>query len=128
MPSITRATWVWSPSSLEIGSLKSAFQRLPLGQHLLLEGLHLAEELLQASIRPAHAWDRQTAQVSQQPAAQKLLEHNDFGVMLARVYLNNMAKHIHGLVPSPFDEESQKSLEVFVDSQTKDKEYEPIFE
>ena len=52
-----------------------------------------SDEFLRASLRSAHAWVRQTAQVSQRPAVQKLLEHNEFGVMLAGVYLDNMAKH-----------------------------------
>ena len=52
-----------------------------------------SDEFLRASLRSAHAWVRQTAQVSQRPAVQKLQEHNDFGVMLAGVYLDNMAKH-----------------------------------
>ena len=52
-----------------------------------------SDEFLRASLRSAHAWVRQTAQVSQRPAVQKLLEQNEFGVMLAGVYLDNMAKH-----------------------------------
>ena len=54
-----------------------------------------SDEFLRASIRPAHVWARETAQVSQWPAVQKLLKHNEFGVMLAGVYLDNMAKHTH---------------------------------
>jgi DNA-binding transcriptional regulator WhiA len=47
----------------------------------------------------------------------------------ARVVLRELyAKGVFIIKGSPFDEESQKSLEVFVDSQTRDKEYEPIFE
>ena len=56
-----------------------------------------SDEFLRASLRSAHACVRRTAQVSQRPAVQKLLEHNEFGVMLAGVYLDNMAKHTGGL-------------------------------
>ena len=52
-----------------------------------------SDKFLRASLRSAHAWVRQTARVSQRPAVQKLLEHSEFGVMLAGVYLDNMAKH-----------------------------------
>ena len=55
------------------------------------------DEFLPASLRSAHAWVRQTAPVSQRPAVQKLLEHNEFGVMLAGVHLTNMAKHTGGV-------------------------------
>ena len=54
-----------------------------------------SEEFLRASVRPAQAWVRETAQVSQWPPVHKLLEHNEFGVMLAGVYLDNMAKDTH---------------------------------
>ena len=50
-----------------------------------------SDEFLRASLRSAHAWVRRTAQVSQWLAVQKLLEHNEFGVMLAGVYLDNTA-------------------------------------
>ena len=33
--------------------------------------------------------------MSQWPAVQQLLEHNEFGVMLAGVYLDKAAKHTH---------------------------------
>ena len=52
-----------------------------------------SDEFLRASLRSAHAWVRRTAQVSQRPSMQKLLEHHEFGVMLAGAYLDNMAKH-----------------------------------
>ena len=52
-----------------------------------------SDEFLRASLRSAHAWVRHTAQVSRRPAVQKLLAHNEFGVMLAGVYLDNVAKH-----------------------------------